>query len=145
MTWSHPVTSRYRAQTKFMKLKVKTIMQDPVIGESLEFSDQQCAMTGKIPHMDPSNSVHSGKFKLWCSSLSHHHFCASFLPHSKISRFYIPLRKTLLLVCRKDPSEGFLITSKLSKIRCQSKANLVGGYVPLHQEALEAELSIVRP
>ena len=42
-------------------------------------------------------------------------------------------------------SEGFSIASTLSKIRCQSKVNLVCGYVSLHQEALEAELSIVRP
>ena len=65
-------------------------------------------------------------------------------PSLKIARFLIPLRKTFLLTCRKDPSEGFSIASKLSKLKHLSKVNLAGSYRSLHQEPLEAETSIVR-
>ena len=55
-------------------------------------------------------------FLLWCSSLSHHHFCIAEIGRAVLPAFLIPLVKMLYLVIWTNLQDRILIAQKLSEL-----------------------------
>ena len=55
-------------------------------------------------------------FSLWCSSLSHHHFCTAEIRRSNLDQFIIPLTKCFLLGIGTFLSDRFSFTQKLKEL-----------------------------
>ena len=81
----------------------------------LGWQDSMVTVQVETPKMS-SRRVAEMFLLLWCRSLKHHHFCIPEIKNPILGFFLIPLVKSFVLIVQRDPQDGFLIASKLTKL-----------------------------